>query len=184
MSDELVIGLDELSSVFKNGALVLDENEHQVTKNADGSVNILLDPDSNTIVGGGSEIDLSDSLSECIYTRLSGFGFTDLNNGDKSLLALLLKKVNETIRNLTNLDKVPDGLKYKVVEAVCADFLEMKYTMGGIKVDFASPVASISEGDTTVSFKTAKNPQETFLSILSGMRLSNSEIVRYRVMVW
>lgn len=188
MSEQITIGFDELSAMLAGDAIHLDEDEHEVIENSDDSVTIIVDPESATIVEDGDFVGVGVSLSEDIYLRLACFGHDNLSEGDKRILMFLLDKVKQSVRNFINVGKIPDGLHYQVVDAVCAEFLKVKYALGKINVEFAStPVASIKEGDTTVTYGTTSttlSPQKIFLTILDSMGLSKSEMCRYRRLVW
>lgn len=187
MSEELVIGLDELSSLMNGSQLYLDEEDHDVIQNPDDSVTVIIDPETVSIIENPEFTMVGESLSEDIYLRLGSFGFTDLSEMDKSLLQYLLEKNKQTVRNWTNNNKVPDGLHFEIVEGVCADFLHLMYSAGKVKLSTSSPVASIKEGDTTVTYGTPSasiTPEKIFLNILSSMRLKGRDVIRYRRLAW
>lgn len=118
-----------------------------------------------------------------VVKRLKGFGYTVVET-DNMFIDYLISKVEQEIKNLTNLGEIPLGLKYAWIDAVCAEFLNAQYVSGKLDNIEAMVVSSVKEGDTTVSYATSGSPQKQFLTMLDGMRLKPSEIVRYRVMVW
>lgn len=191
MSDEIIIGLDELSTLFTGETLLLDEDDHEVITNDDDSVTVIVDPESTQIVETG-DFSIGNSLSEDIYLRLGSFGYDDISEHDKRILMYILAKVKQTVLNFTHLTEIPDGLHFQIVEAVCGEFLKAKFAMGKIKIELATttfPVASIKEGDTTVTYSSVKEssnttPTAVFLKALEKLELSKSELCRYRRLAW
>lgn len=146
---------------------------------------ITLDPDNNTIVGNSNGL-TGNGVLEDVHIRLSGFGI-EATEDDDVILELLIGKINESVLNFTNLKVVPEGLHYKIVDAVCGEFLQTKYSLGQLTLEVVAPVTSIKEGDTTVSYATTAtsvSPQKVFTDVLKNMALSSVEMSRYRVFVW
>lgn len=117
-----------------------------------------------------------------IKMRLKSLGY-EVNSEDDVLLEYIQKKIEESVKNLTNLSEIPEGLHYKIVEAVCADFLDTKFSSGGLEA-VEGVVTSIREGDTQVSYDKDSTPQTRFLNLLDGMRIKLSELYVYRVIKW
>lgn len=117
-----------------------------------------------------------------IKLRLSSFGYTMLPE-DEPLLDYLSKKLVETVKNLTNLDEVPEGLHYKIVDGVCAEFLESKFSTGKLD-NISNIVKSIQEGDTTINFSENSTPEAKFLSCIEAMRFNPNYTAKYRKLVW
>lgn len=179
MEEPIVIGLDELTNALNGEDLNLNAN---IIDEGDGAVTVLLDPSSSTIVSD-SNSPTTGLLSDDIIERLNSFGVKDL---DRTLLYILINKIKETVKNLTNLNEIPDGLHYKIVDAVCAEYLGSLYAVGKLKFEISAPISSVKEGDTEVSFaiSSQNSPQKLFETILENMKLPMSEIVKYRVFTW
>lgn len=128
-----------------------------------------------------------ENILEDIKIRLSGFGYT-VTDADLTVIEFIKNKTIETFLNETNQKEVPEGLYYKLVDSICADFLGAKYATGGLsEAEIGGVVAKIQEGDTTVemgSVSSSSTPTGKFLAILDAMKLPMSEIVKYRKMVW
>ena len=122
-----------------------------------------------------------------IETRLSSLGYT-MASGDKTVISYIENKTTETFKNHTNLDEVPEGLYYKWIDAICADFLSAKYSTGGLSENETKGIISkIQEGDTTVEYatgSTSNTPQAVFLKTIESLKLPYSEIIKYRRLVW
>lgn len=186
MSEEIVIGFDELSSLMRGDHLYLDDDDHDIIKNPDDSVTIVIDPETGSVIENPDSPMIGESLFEDIHLRLASFGFTDLSEADEMLIRYLSEKNKQLARNWMNNDKIPDGLHFELVEAICADYLHLMYSAGKIKLS-TSPVASVKEGDTTVTYGTQSAsivPEKIFLNILNSMRLKGRDVVRYRRMAW
>lgn len=126
-------------------------------------------------------------ILEDVKTRLSQFGYKVVDT-DAVVIDYIKNKTIETFLNETNLTEVPEGLHYKLVDAICADFLGAKYATGGLtETQIGGVVAKIQEGDTTVDYGTVSSsltPSGRFLAALDSMKLPMSEIIKYRRMVW
>lgn len=121
-------------------------------------------------------------MFEDIKLRLAGFGY-ELVEGDEELIDYLLRKVEEMVQNATNLDVVPEGLRFSLIDWVCAEFLEMAYSVGKLK-DVDRVVKSIQEGDTTVTYSETVTPESKFLAHIRVMKFDPKKVVRYRVFQW
>lgn len=173
MEEPIKVRLDEFLNSLKGDDVAING---KVTGESNNVATVLLDP--NSVAVDSPEGGL---LSDDIALRLHSFGIEEV---DQNLINYFIKKVHETVRNLTNLDEIPEGLHYKVVEAVCAEYLGLLYSMGKLQIEVSSSVYSIKEGDTEVRYKEAKTPQQIFVDTLNSMKLTMSELERYRVMLW
>lgn len=125
---------------------------------------------------------MNEKIKELVTTRLSGFGVT-VTEADDLLLAYVIAKIERDIKNFCNIAEVPEELYYVWSDAVCADFLHAKLSSGTLE-NVSSIVKSISEGDTTISFSENSTPEGQLLVCLSTMELKNSDLIRYRKIVW
>lgn len=117
-----------------------------------------------------------------VVTRLKGFGYTVVTEDDP-LIDYMISKVEQDLKNLTNLNEVPTGLKFEWVDAVCGEFLSMKMATGKLE-NISQIVKSISEGDTTVTYSEKMTPEAQFLVCLESLKIDVSAVIRYRVMTW
>lgn len=121
-------------------------------------------------------------MIEKITLRLLGFGY-EMLEGDVALIEYLISKVEQDIKNATNLEEVPEGLSYCWVDGVCYEFLNLALSQG--KIQNVDRIAkSIQEGDTTVSFDNELTPEARLLKAINALRITRSDTTKYRVMVW
>lgn len=117
-----------------------------------------------------------------IKTRLASLGYEATTEED-DMIQYLISKVEEEIKNATNLSEVPEGLHYELVDAVCGEFLQLALITGKLE-NVEQVVNSIKEGDTTVTLSDSMTPQSQLSACLRSFKLSKSALAKYRVLVW
>lgn len=117
-----------------------------------------------------------------VTTRLKTFGYDAIEN-DIALIEYLIASVEQEILNFTNLEEVPEGLKYEWIDAVCGEFLKLAF--GSKKLEGLDQIVkSIKEGDTTVTLAEGMSTESQFLSCIKALRLNKGAMVRHRVLTW
>ncbi|MFR1378844.1 MAG: phage head-tail connector protein [Clostridium neonatale] len=101
-------------------------------------------------------------------------GITD--NTKDTLLQFTISDVEETIKNFCNIDKVPEGL-FNTGYRMCLD-LYRNENLGSEEGALGS-ISSISEGDTSTSFRS--NIAEFKDSLLKNYQ---AQLIKYRKLVW
>ena len=92
------------------------------------------------------------------------------------------------IKNSCNITQIPDGLFNIAVDRVCGEFLFAKkqtgqLTIEGLNLDGA--IASITEGDTSVSFVAGATDDDRFNQLVNYlMTKGEGDFVCYRKMKW
>ena len=118
---------------------------------------------------------------------IESFG-VQLTPGDSFLLSEAIEKVRYYIKNRTNQDEVPEGIKYLWINRSVGEFLNFKKVMGKLDINglnFGRIAKEISEGDTKVVFDNTKTTGDKFEVFLSSMlTYGEDEIIRYRRFVW
>ena len=117
-----------------------------------------------------------------IKTRLASLGYEAIDDDD-GIIQYLILKVEEEIKNATNLSEVPEGLKYEMLEAVCGEFLQMALITGKLE-NIEQVVKSIKEGDTTITLGETMTPQSQLSACLRSFKLNKSALAKYRVFSW
>lgn len=103
-------------------------------------------------------------------------------------LSFAIAQAREIMLANLNLDEIPDGLYYKFVDLAAGLYLRPKFAVGDLDgFDIDAAVASVKEGDTTVSYLTTAGLSEgerisTFLTYL--LTLPETMLSRYRRFVW
>ena len=128
-----------------------------------------------------------ENIKEDVIKTLKSVGYEVIDT-DLFLLEQSIEKVRSYIKNKTNQNKVPVGLKYVWINRSVAEFLNFKKALGKLNIDglnFGRIAKEIDEGDTKVVFdntKTTGDKFEVFLAEL--MTYGEDEILKYRRLVW
>lgn len=123
------------------------------------------------------------------HKKLNGYGYEGV---DLEMLTLHALSVREFILNYCNIEKMPLGLKFTYVNMIMASYLELyvvkNYVNGSDnEKEIAAAVASITEGDVSVTYKDNQssdkilNAKALIGSLMDGYR---AYLTRYRRMVW
>lgn len=123
------------------------------------------------------------------HKKLNGYGYEGV---DVEMLTLHALSVREFILNYCNIEKMPLGLKFTYVNMICASYLELYIVKNYVNSEdnekgIAAAVASITEGDVSVTYKDNQssdkilNAKALIGSLMDGYR---SYLTRYRRMVW
>lgn len=104
-----------------------------------------------------------------VKERLQSFGY-EVQNGDETIIAFSIQKVESTIKNDCNVSSIPDGLENIAVDMAAGEFLTAKKTfspdsIAGLDLDYA--VKQIQTGDTNTVFATGEG------SLTAEQRLNN-----------
>lgn len=108
---------------------------------------------------------------------------------DDPLLDMVISNVQWRIKNLTNLQEIPDGLESMAVSMAVGEYLNMKKANGQLEgFDLEAAVKQIQEGDTNVSFAIGEGsltPEQRLNSLIDYLINGRiGEIYRYRRLVW
>lgn len=124
-------------------------------------------------------------FKKVLIERLKSLGY-EATESDEFVLKFITEKVENHIKNQTNLDAVPEGLHHVFVDMVCGELLfEKKNSNMLTDEQIEAVVASISEGDTSVSFDTKTAPQALFEALVTSlMGRGTNEFIKYRKLVW
>ena len=108
---------------------------------------------------------------------------------DDPLLDMVISNVQWRIKNLTNLQEIPDGLESMAVSMAVGEYLNMKKATGSLEgFDLEAAVKQIQEGDTNTVFavgdgnSTPEQRLDSLINFLTNGRMD--EIYRYRKLVW
>lgn len=120
-----------------------------------------------------------------IIIRLASLNYT-YEPTDQDALEFSTEKTTQMLLNRVNLDEVPDGLKYILIDLICADFLRLKKGMGQLTdTDLDGVAKSIRLGDTSVEFGDGETASARFDKAIDYLWNGHEEdIIRYRVMLW
>jgi len=126
-------------------------------------------------------------LREDVISLLNAFGVTGAEADP--LIDFVLDSVVERVKNETNLNTIPEGLKKLAVEMVLGQYLSLKKNLGQLEgFDLEAAVKQIQEGDTNTVFAigegntTPEQRLDTLINYLINGR--TREFIRYRRVVW
>lgn len=130
---------------------------------------------------------LSESFLEAVLKRLVSFGYNPKED-DAWGLSFATQKTENHIKNSCNVSSVPDGLFHVAVDMVCGEFLFTKKQTGQLEIgdlDLTDAIASISEGDTSVSFNAGSSDEDRFNQLVQYlMTKGEGDFVCYRKFKW
>lgn len=118
-------------------------------------------------------------MEEVISERLAALGCV-VGDGDAELIAFCMRKVENYIKNFTNLPAVPEGLFEVFADRVCGEVLLSKLRSGELGGG-ALGIKSIVEGDVSVTFSGAEEVPEVIERLLNS---GGGELICYRKIRW
>ena len=138
------------------------------------------------ILSGSSLLEQSHLLM--VLNRLESLSYT-LKATDDWMIGFAVQKVENTIKNETNLDHIPDGLLNIAVNMICGEFLFSLKQSGQLEdFDLETAVKTVQSGDTTVTFaveKSSMTPEQRLNHLLSYLiNDGRSEFICYRKIRW
>jgi len=128
-----------------------------------------------------------ENIKEDVIKTLKSVGY-EVVDADLFLLEQSIEKVRSYIKNKTNQNKVPEGLKHIWIDRSTGEFLYFKKSLNQLELkglDFDRMAKEISEGDTKVVYedtKTTRDKFEVYMTYL--MTRGEDELLRYRRIVW
>ena len=128
-----------------------------------------------------------ENIKEDVIKTLKSVGY-EVVDADLFLLEQSIEKVRSYIKNKTNQNKVPEGLKYIWIDRSTGEFLYFKKSLNQLELkglDFDRVVKEISEGDTKVVYEDTKSMGDKFEVFTTYlMTRGEDELLRYRRIVW
>jgi hypothetical protein len=132
-------------------------------------------------------MDYVENIKEDVIKTLKSVGY-EVVDADLFLLEQSIEKVKSYIKNKTNQNRVPEGLKYIWIDRSTGEFLNFKKSLNQLNLNglnFGRMAKEISEGDTKVVYedtKTTGDKFEVYMTYL--MTRGEDELLRYRRIVW
>lgn len=128
-----------------------------------------------------------ENIREDVVKTLKSVGY-EVVDTDLFLLEQSIEKVKSYIKNKTNQNKVPEGLKYIWVDRSTGEFLYFKKSLNQLELkglEFDRVAKEISEGDTKVVYEDTKSTGDKFEVYTTYlMTRGEDELLRYRRIVW
>ena len=134
-----------------------------------------------------SNTSLSESFVELVLKRLVSFGYF-LKEEDSWELSFVMMSVENQIKNSCNTSSIPEGLSHTAVDIACGEFLMNRKNTGRLEIsdlDLHGAIASISEGDVSISFDTGSTDEQKFNQLMNFlMTKGKGDFVCYRKLKW
>ena len=128
-----------------------------------------------------------ENIKDDVIKTLKSVGY-EVVDTDLFLLEQSIEKVKSYIKNKTNQNKVPEGLKHIWIDRSTGEFLYFKKSLNQLELkglDFDRVAKEISEGDTKVVFEDTKSVGDKFEVFTTYlMTRGENELLRYRRLVW
>lgn len=126
------------------------------------------------------------TLIKDVKERLSSLGYTATDGDDKSI-EFALKKVEQYILHWCSIDKIPQCLKYVVIERVCGEFLLAKVSFNQLDNTMVESLVKTTKiGDTEIQYQVgATTPLDILRSQCKTMTSYGlSELIAHRRFSW
>ena len=126
-------------------------------------------------------------MREQVIAMLTALGVTGA--AEDPLLDMVIANIQWRIKNLTNLQTIPEGLESMAVSMAAGEYLNMKKATGSLEgFDLEAAVKQIQEGDTNISLAIgdgSSTPEQRLNSLIDYLINGRiGEIYRYRRLVW
>lgn len=126
-------------------------------------------------------------MREDVISLLNAFGVTGAEADP--LIDFVLDSVVERVKNETNLNTIPEGLKKLAVEMALGQYLSLKKNLGQLEgFDLEAAVKQIQEGDTNTVFAIgdgSQTPEQRLDTLIARLTCDRSrEFIRFRRIQW
>ena len=140
-----------------------------------------------TIIKTMSNSSLTEPFFRAVLQRLISLGYK-LEENDDWILCFAMQGVEGHIKSSCNVTSMPDELSNVAVDRVCGEFLFTKKQTGQLTIeglDLNGAIASISEGDTSISFVSGATDDDRFNQLVNYlMTKGEGDFVCYRKIKW
>ena len=130
---------------------------------------------------------LTEPFFRAVLQRLISLGYK-LEENDDWILCFAMQGVENHIKTSCNVTSIPDELSNVAVDRVCGEFLFTKKQTGQLTIDgldLTGAIASISEGDTSVSFVSGATDDDRFNLLVNYlMNKGEGDFVCFRRLKW
>ena len=131
---------------------------------------------------------IESNLTELVLKRLDSFGYEPTEE-DAFVIGFSVQTVENRIKNDCNISEIPEGLMDTAVDMACGEILDTLYRTGKLDVGniaLDGAIASVSLGDTTVSFdNTVSDNSGTFTALINTLKGSGrGDFACYRKLKW
>jgi hypothetical protein len=133
-----------------------------------------------------NDTNMTDTV-DAVVKRLVSLGYISTEE-DGWMIAYCIKGTVHHVLNEINHQTVPEGLFEVVVDMVCGEFLNSKYSCGQLNLeglDVDGMIQSVKEGDTQVNFSAEGSDEAKLKGLLSWLiQGKGCDLICYRRMRW
>jgi hypothetical protein len=133
---------------------------------------------------------LTGDFIDSVDLRLRSLGYS-VQESDAWMIAFIIQKVANTIKNICNISVVPKSLKQVAIDMICGEFLLNKKNTGqldGFEIDVDSPALKQTQsGDTNVVFalEGMKTPEQRLDAVINYlMTYGLNQLIGFRRIKW
>ena len=130
---------------------------------------------------------LTEPFFRAVLQRLISLGYK-LEENDDWILCFAMQGVENHIKTSCNVTSIPDELSNVAVDRVCGEFLFTKKQTGQLTIDgldLSGAIASVSEGDTSVTFVSGATDDDRFNLLVNYlMTKGEGDFACYRKLKW
>ncbi len=118
-----------------------------------------------------------------IGERLLQLGI-QVTGDDEAAILFAENKVREHIKNVCNIDYIPDELECMAVDMACAEFLKDRLLSGMLEgFDARGALKAITEGDVKLEYD-ADGEKAAVDSLLGVLNRGEADLYRFRKICW
>ena len=129
----------------------------------------------------------TESSVRAVLNRLTSLGYPP-NEADAWEISFVMLDVENRIKNSCNTTSIPEGLFNIAVDMTCGQFLMIRKNSGRLEIsdlDLSGAIASISEGDVSISFDTNSTDEQKFNQLVNYlMTKGEGDFICYRRLKW
>ena len=126
-------------------------------------------------------------MMDDVVALLNAMGLTV--TADDPMLTFIVNSVAERVKNETNQQEIPEGLRYMAAEMAVGQYLNILKGTGQLEgFDLDAAVKQIQEGDTNITFAIgagSSTPEQRLDSMINYLMNGRThEFIRYRKLLW
>lgn len=122
-------------------------------------------------------------MQELAKMRLESFGVI----AEEQAFSFAAGKVEEQIKNVCNVEEVPEGLTYTAADMIAGEYLNQMLLLGKLDTEtfpLEAAVKSIDVGDTKTTFIEGTSEEEKLAAFIRGLRSHGEDLLAYRRLQW